>query len=217
MSPMGGVLRALVIDNQDPDNRGRVRVRLPQGIVPGQPDWEAWAPVATSMPRNARGTWLVPDVKDEVLLAFEGGDPRRPCVIGSLWSSSDSPPDATGPGDEQIVLRSRGGVTVTLDDRSGHESVTVETPGGQKVVLGDGPGSVEVTDGNGNAVTLGAAGLTVRAAAKVAVDASVIEVNAGSVTVNAGLSRFSGVVQCDTLIANGVVSASYTPGAGNIS
>jgi uncharacterized protein involved in type VI secretion and phage assembly len=216
MSPINGVLRGLVIDNQDPDNRGRVRVRLPQGIVPGQLGWEAWAPVATPMPRNTRGTWLVPDVKDEVLLAFEGGDPRQPYVIGSLWRPSDSPPNAASTDDEQIVLRSRGGVTITLDDRSGHESVTVETPGGQKVALGDGPGSVEVTDSNGNAVTLGTFGVTVRAAAKVAVDASVIEVNAGSVSVNAGISRFSGVVQCDTLIANGVVSASYTPGAGNI-
>jgi hypothetical protein len=34
--------------------------------------------------------------------------------------------------------------------------------------------------------------------------------------VNAGMSKFSGVVQCDTLIANSVVSTSYTPGAGNI-
>ena len=36
------------------------------------------------------------------------------------------------------------------------------------------------------------------------------------VTVNSGLSKFSGVVQCDVLITNTVVSSTYTPGAGNI-
>jgi len=216
MSAINGVFRAVVIDNQDPDGRGRVKVRLPQGPAPGQPGGEAWAPVATQMPRGTRGRWLLPDVKDEVLLAFEGGDPRRPVVVGSLWSSSGSPPDAAGAGDERIVLGTRGGVKITLENQAGHESVTFETPGGQKLTLADGPGSVEVTDGNGNAVTLGTGGVTVRAAAKVTVDASLVEVNAGLVSVNAGMARFSGTVQCNTLIANGVVSASYTPGAGNV-
>jgi hypothetical protein len=48
------------------------------------------------------------------------------------------------------------------------------------------------------------------------VNAATVEVSAGMVTVNAGMSKFSGVVQCDTLISNSVVSASYTPGAGNV-
>ncbi|MDQ5835935.1 MAG: type IV secretion protein Rhs, partial [Acidobacteriota bacterium] len=59
-------------------------------------------------------------------------------------------------------------------------------------------------------------GITVIASAQVKVQASTMQVDAGMVTVNAGMSKFSGVVQCDTLISNSVVSASYTPGAGNI-
>jgi hypothetical protein len=84
------------------------------------------------------------------------------------------------------------------------------------VTLQDGPGSVEVVDSNGNRVVLESAGVTVQASAKVTVSASSVEVSAGMVTVNAGMSRFSGVVQADTVITNSVVSASYTPGAGNI-
>ena len=61
-----------------------------------------------------------------------------------------------------------------------------------------------------------AAGITINAAAKVTINGSTVEVSAGMVTVNAGMSRFSGVVQADTVITNSVVSASYTPGAGNI-
>ena len=48
------------------------------------------------------------------------------------------------------------------------------------------------------------------------VNASTAEISASTLTVNAGMSKFSGVVQADTVITNSVVSSSYTPGAGNI-
>ena len=74
---------------------------------------------------------------------------------------------------------------------------------------------MRIEDSNGNAVTLAASGVTVNASAKVTINASNVDVNASLVTVDAGMSRFSGVVQCDTLISTSVVSASYSPGAGN--
>jgi len=92
----------------------------------------------------------------------------------------------------------------------------LETPGGQKITLKDGPGAVEVIDSNGNSIKLEATGITVTASAKVTVNASQVAISAGMVTVDAGMSKFSGVVQADTVITNSVISASYTPGAGNI-
>jgi hypothetical protein len=56
----------------------------------------------------------------------------------------------------------------------------------------------------------------VQAAAKVTINASVVEVSAASVTVNAGMSTFSGTLRADTIITNSVISASYSPGAGNV-
>jgi len=92
----------------------------------------------------------------------------------------------------------------------------METPGGQSITLKDGPGEVEIVDSNGNSIKLETSGITVTSSAKVTINASTVEVSAGMVTVNAGMSKFSGVVQADTVITNSVVSASYTPGAGNI-
>ena len=83
-------------------------------------------------------------------------------------------------------------------------------------MLTDGPSKLLAQDANGNSVELASSGITVTASAKVTVNASTAEISAGSVTVNAGMSTFSGVVKCDTLITNSVVSSSYTPGAGNI-
>lgn len=213
-----GIYPALVSDIKDPDGTGRVKITLPWSPDTGSDKYEAWARLATFMGGNNRGSWFVPDVNDEVLVAFEAGDPRRPYVLGGLWNGHDSPPESMdGAGqNNKKVLRSRNGVKVTLDDTQGREAFITETPGGQKITLQDGPGSIEVADSNGNSIKLEASGITVNASAKVTVNASMVEVSASMVTVNAGMSKFSGVVLADTVICNSIISASYTPGAGNI-
>lgn len=213
-----GVYPALVSDTKDPDGQGRVKVTLPWSPDADGARYEAWARLATLMAGANRGSWFVPDTGDEVLVAFEGGDPRRPYVVGGLWNGSDAPPESMdGSGrNAKKVLRSRNGVKVTLDDTDGQEKLVLETPGGQKLTMKDGPGAVELVDSNGNSVKLESSGVTVTAAAKVTVNAATAEISAATLTVSAGMSRFSGVVQADTVITNSVVSSSYTPGAGNI-
>jgi uncharacterized protein involved in type VI secretion and phage assembly len=216
MREFSGVATAIVTDNVDPDNAGRVKVRLRRGGASGDDGPEAWARIATLMAGKDRGTWFIPDVKDEVLVAFEAGDMGRPYVIGALWDGTHAPPETMDAGNTRKLVRSRSGVTITLDDRSGHERFIVETPGGQRLVLEDGPGAVQIVDCNGNSVKLETSGITVTAAARVTLNASSVQLASGMVRVDAGMVAFSGVVQCDTLIANGVISASYTPGAGNV-
>ena len=121
-----------------------------------------------------------------------------------------------GHDDARKVLRSRGGLKITLNDQAGEESFVVETPAGQKFLLQNGPGQIELIDGNGNAVALEPAGITVNSAAKVTINASVVEINSGTLNVNAAMAKFSGIVQCDSLISNSVISASYAPGTGNV-
>jgi len=158
----------------------------------------------------------VPHVGDEVLVAFEHGDPRRPYVLGMLWNGSDSPPETMNRQNTHKTLKSRNGVTITLLDQQGQESLMLETPGGQKITLKDGPGSVEIDDSNGNSIKMETAGVTVTAAIKLTVNAPIVEVSASMVKVSAGMSTFSGVVQADTVITNTIIAATYTPGAGNI-
>lgn len=213
-----GVFPALVTDIKDPDGQGRVKISLPWSPDTDSARYEAWARLATLMGGNNRGSWFVPDVNDEVLIAFEAGNARRPYVVGALWNGVDKPPETMDGGgrNDKKVLRSRNGVKITLDDADGQEKMILETPGGQKITLKDGPGAIEIVDSSGNSVKLETSGITVTASAKVTVNASQVEVAAGMVTVNAGISKFSGVVQADTVICNSIISASYTPGAGNI-
>lgn len=185
MKKTDGVHRGVVVETQDPQRLGRVQVSLPAV------DEILWAPLVTLSAGAGYGSWFIPEVGTEVLVAFESGDIDQPYVLGSLWTANDRPPE-TDPG--RTVLRTRHGATVVLDD---------------------GAGSVEIEDANGNAVRLSPAGVRITAAAKLQLDASEIELSAATVTVSAGSALFSGVVECDTLIATNVVAESYTPGSGN--
>jgi uncharacterized protein involved in type VI secretion and phage assembly len=213
-----GVYPSRVISNHDPSGLGRVLVNLPDPSGSGEPG-EAWAPVATLMAGKNRGTWFMPEQGDEVLLAFQDGDPRQPYVLGALWNAENSPPEQMDADGQNAVksIHSRNGITVGLYDLSGDEMLVMKTPAGQTLSLRDGDGgSVEIKDANGNQIRLTAAGVQVQAAAKVTINASVVEVSAASVTVNAGISTFTGTLRADTVITNSVISASYSPGAGNV-
>jgi uncharacterized protein involved in type VI secretion and phage assembly len=211
-----GAYPALVLDVQDPDGQGRVKVSLPWSPDSSGSSYAAWARVSTLMAGNNQGSWFIPDTNVEVLVIFLGGDPRHPCVIGALWNGQDKPPQSMDSDNNIKKLRSRNGVAITLDDTQGSESLRLETPGGQMITLQDGPGSILIQDSNGNSIKLDQSGVTIDTSSQVSISASQAQVTAGMVTVNAGMTQFNGVTNHDTVITNSIVSASYTPGAGNI-
>lgn len=210
-----GVYPALVTSNQDPEGLGRVRVKLPWA-PDGSAEYNVWARLCVPFAGAERGVWFIPDQDDEVLVSFAAGDPRFPFVVGSLWNGSDKPPETMDSQNKIKSIQTRAGVKITLDDSAGQCKLKLETPGGQSVLLKDGPGGVEIEDANGNQIFLEPQGISIKAAGPLTIDAATITMTAGQLTVNAGMSTFSGVVQANTVITNSVVSASYTPGAGNV-
>ena len=214
-----GVYPGLVSDIKDPDGQGRVKVTLPWAPDTGAANYETWARVATLMGGNNRGSWFIPDKDDEVLVAFEGGDPGHPYVLGGLWNGPDKAPesmDAAGRNFKKVI-RSRNGVKITLDDQDGQEQLILETPGGQKATLKDGPGSIEIIDSNGNSIKLEPSGVSITAAAKMTLTANVVEIAASTVTVNAGTTTVTGpLIGSVSVQTPSVIGATYTPGAGNI-
>ncbi len=212
-----GAHLAQVVSLSDPDSLKRVQVRLLAFDDCANQDAPLWARVVCPFAGNNRGAFLMPDVNDEVLVVFQNGDPSYPLVIGGLWNgSSAAPADFDNGQNRYKVICSKNGVKLTIDDQQGQETFIAETPGGQKITLKDGPGSITIEDANGNSIKLETSGITINAAANVKVTAAKVDVSAGMVNVDAAMAKFSGVVQCQTLIATSVVSSSYTPGAGNI-
>ncbi|GLS21239.1 phage tail protein [Labrys miyagiensis] len=140
-----GVMTGTVRDNRDPDAEGRVQVIY---SLPGQSQATQWARMAVPVAGGDRGFYFLPDIGDEVLLAFEGGDPRRPYVVGALWNGRDRPPATNGDGKNNIhLIRTRNGSQLTFNDGDG-SSVRIELNDGKKVELDNAGLRLEDSDGN---------------------------------------------------------------------
>jgi uncharacterized protein involved in type VI secretion and phage assembly len=129
-----GVVVGIVTNNQDPDNLARVRVKFPW-LSDDNESW--WARIAVPMAGNGRGTYFLPEVDDEVLVAFEHGDVRSPYVVGGLWNGQDAPPENNSDGKNNIrMIHSRSGHLVKLDDTSGDEKIEIiEKTGNNKLTI----------------------------------------------------------------------------------
>jgi hypothetical protein len=113
-------------------------------------------------------------------------------------------------------LRTRSGLQIRLSDGKDQPEITIDVPRGARLALRRLGKNVELRDADGNEISLEPGKVSIRAAGVLRISAAKVEIDAGGVDVNAAITNFAGVVQCDTLVANSVVAASYVPGAGNI-
>jgi uncharacterized protein involved in type VI secretion and phage assembly len=210
-----GVHVGVVLDNQDPSQLGRILVRVPAlGGAKGRSG--QWARVAVPRAGRQRGTWLLPDIDDEVLVAFEAGEAARPYVVGSLWGSGHPPPEQMEPGNPLTSIVSAAGSRITIDDRADHLGLRLATPSGRSVTLDDADGTITIDGGSGATIVITPLSIEITCPGTVKLMTSMAELTASSLQLNCAMTRASGVVQCQTLIADSVVAASYTPGAGNV-
>jgi uncharacterized protein involved in type VI secretion and phage assembly len=147
-----GVVSGLVKDNKDPEGLARVKVTFPW--LEGETHSD-WAKVVCFMAGPERGAWFLPEVGDEVLVAFEHGDVHHPYVLGGLWSSEDKPCETNGDGKNNTrKIRSRSGHELIFGDdhEGGQEKVEIHTKAGHKILLSDARGSerIEIQDKNGS-------------------------------------------------------------------
>jgi outer membrane protein OmpA-like peptidoglycan-associated protein/phage baseplate assembly protein gpV len=96
-----------------------------------------WARIAVPMAGPQRGTYLLPEVDDQVLVVFEHGDINRPIVIGALWSKKQPPVEVNASGKNNTkLIKSRCGHRVIFDDTDGAEKIViVDKTGKNKIVL----------------------------------------------------------------------------------
>jgi len=142
-----GVAIALVTQNNDDEKLCRVKVSYPWHEKPRE---SYWARLATPMAGKERGLVLIPEVGDEVLVAFEREDLRFPYVLGALWNGQDKPPIANDDGkNDKRILKSRKEHYLLFDDGSSGV-VELAHEKGRKIVFDD--NGFVVQDENGNVV-----------------------------------------------------------------
>jgi uncharacterized protein involved in type VI secretion and phage assembly len=181
-----GVVVGIVTNNKDPDRLGRVKVRFPWLAEDSE---SHWARLATLMAGPDRGSFFLPEVGDEVLVAFEHGDMRFPYVIGALWNGVDTPPHDNADGANNLrLIKSRSGHVVRLDDTSGAEKIEIiDRSGSNSIVIDTAANTITITAGaditiqaNSGKLVLCGNGIEITSQAGVTVQASqTIDVQAG--------------------------------------
>ena len=195
---INGVAVGVVTDNQDPEGLGRVKVRFPWLAEDSE---STWSKMVTFMAGPERGAVFIPEVDDEVLVAFEQGDINFPYVIGALWNAQDIPPEANTDGSNNIrIIRSRSGHELVFnDDDSGGAKLEIRTSAGHQIILDDANGqeTLEIRDKTGNnfiALDSTQNSVTIESAATLKISAQTIEIEAGAnMTIKAnGLLEING-------------------------
>lgn len=134
-SSWGGVVIGIVTNNDDPDKLGRVKLKFPW--IDDQLESQ-WARVASVGAGNQRGLLWLPEINDEVLVAFEHGDFDHPFVIGGLWNGQDKLPqdDTVQSGKVEIrVLKTRDGHVIRLTDGSNERIEIIDSKTNTSIVL----------------------------------------------------------------------------------
>ncbi len=139
-----GVVIGIVTNNQDEDNLGRVKVRFPWLA---SDDESHWARIANLMGGSERGSFFLPEVDDEVLVAFEHGIVSRPYILGGLWNGVDLPPETNEDGKNNLrLIKSRSGHVVLLDDTDGEEKIeVVDKTGNNKITIDVKTNTISIT------------------------------------------------------------------------
>ncbi len=187
-----GIVIGLVSDLNDPEGLGRVRVTFPHL----NDQVSEWARLSSPMAGSGRGAFFRPEVQDEVLVAFEAGDTRRPHILGALWNQSDPIPDGTGSAAENNVrmIRSRSGHVIKLDDTKGAETIEIVDKdaarrividsANKKITVACDSGDVEVDAGSGS-VTVNAQTISLKASGTVSIEAGgTLTIKGATVNIN---------------------------------
>ncbi len=187
-----GVCPALVLSNLDLLVEGRIQIQ-----VPWLPGMLLWARVSVPMAGMARGTFFIPQVGDEVLVAFAHGDIREAYVLGSLWSTTDRPPAlvAIDPTIKRSI-RSPLGNEIVFDDSL--STITITNMLQHSITMG--PDGIEIsTVGGAASISLGIDGTVSITAAKAfsVLSASVDISGISDASVSAASVTIDGTGTCD--------------------
>lgn len=178
-----GVAIGIVTNNKDDKGKlGRVKLKFPWLSDTNETDWVR---MSTFMAGSGIGSFFLPEVGDEVLVAFEQGNINRPYVIGALWNGKAKPPETNSDGKNNIrKIKSRSGHELIFNDEGNKEKIEINTKAGHKIILDDASGKekVEIKDKSGNnSILIDSAqnSIAISSQMKLSIKAQSIEIEAG--------------------------------------
>jgi len=175
-----GKCRGIVVDNADPEQLGRLKLKVPS--ILGNDIVTGWA--APCVPYGGemnQGVLFIPEVNAGVWVEFEEGDLEFPIWVGTFWSKPDGeselpkPNDADGTEQGSVqdpptrkIIKTVKGHSIQFEDNDGEELITIVEAVNNNVItldangitIKDGAGTITIEDANGNQVLMDSAGIT---------------------------------------------------------
>jgi uncharacterized protein involved in type VI secretion and phage assembly len=193
-----GKYRGFVVDVEDPEKRGRVRVTVPSVLGSEETAWAL--PCIPYGGGAGYGLFAVPPVESQVWVEFEEGELSQPIWSGTFWQAQGDPPEEATAGEKPTahVFKTPGKHILVMDDETDKEKlrlvhptgselsidekgiITLTDSGGAKVTLDPDGGTLSVEDANGNSIHMTSSGTTVEDA-----NGNKIEMAAAGITVDA--------------------------------
>lgn len=130
-----GVVIGVVTNNKDPENLGRVKLKLPVRFGEKETDWVR---IVVPIAGNNRGMFILPEVGDEVMVIFNEGDISEPFVIGGLWNSEEKPPEINEDGKNNLKkFKSRDSHEISIYDKENEGYIELKTKNGNSIKIYD--------------------------------------------------------------------------------
>lgn len=155
--PIQGMVIGRVENNVDVEGLGRVQLSFPEL---SDVNLSQWARVAAPMAGKLSGTYLLPDVKDEVLVTFVNGDVNQPVVVGGLWNGKNRPPEVNMPPsitNDKKVIKLKSGMHIMFDETKTQEMLQLKDKSGSTITMKSN-GDIVIEAKNNVVIKSGAAG-----------------------------------------------------------
>ncbi len=114
---------ATVKENADPDGLGRIRVQFPWQVE--YSELTPWVRIVTPHGGANKGFHFIPEIDEEVLVGFEGGNAEHPYILGSLYTGNAKPEAFKTDTNDVKIIRTRSGHTIELNDKDGEEKINI--------------------------------------------------------------------------------------------
>lgn len=168
--PVADTQPAVVTDNNDPSGLGRVQVKFTwqEGNSP-------WIRMTNPHSGGGKGMYFIPEIGEEVLVAFEAGNAEKPFVVGSMYNGAESSGYATAGNDIKVIQTRSGHIikftedeSIIITDKSGNEihldttgsSINITAPKTLNIQATDinisASNDINITSGNNKTVSVGA-------------------------------------------------------------
>ncbi len=121
--PRSEIQTAVVTENSDTEGLGRIRVQFSWQKIVGEQT--PWIRIVTPHAGGDKGFHFIPEIGEEVLIGFEGGNAEKPYMLGSLYNGSGKAESFKNNNNDIKAIRTRSGHTIELNDTNGEEKINI--------------------------------------------------------------------------------------------